>query len=444
MKTWLLHLWDRLSSSYWFVPALMVTLAGMLAFGMLAIDRDWPGTVKSGWFYTGGSAGARALLSTVAGSVITVAGVVFSITIATLTQASSQFGPRLLRNFMRDKGNQIVLGTFTATFFYCLLVLRAVRGLEDEEFVPNVSVTVAVLLAVGSLAVLIYFIDHICRSLQGPQVVAAVGIELERAVRRPYPTDIGQGPQQALGRPDQKFSPDSINHVPVLATENGYLQAIDEAGVIHLATEHDALLHLAVRPGDFVNKGNPLLFVEGATLDQPAKDSLIDMFFLGRQRTAEQDVEYSVRQLVEIAVRALSPGINDPFTAINCVDWLGAAISAVAEHGLPSPNRYDDEKHCRVIAKVSTFNGLTDAAFNQIRQYSGGSVAVTLRLLEVMLTIGKHLRTPAQCDTVKRHTEMIYQHGRACINEPADLAELDNRYHAAVEAIIPHNDPPAT
>ena len=181
------------------------------------------------------AAGARALLSTVGGSVITVAGVVFSITIAALTQASSQFGPRLLRNFMRDVGNQFVLGTFVATFFYCLLILRAVRGADDSSFVPNLSITVAVLMAAGSLAVLIYFIDHISRSLQGPQVVAAVGIELERAVSRPFPTGVAEASENESEISTDWDGADLEKGYNVAATDNGYLQAMNENGLLEIA-----------------------------------------------------------------------------------------------------------------------------------------------------------------------------------------------------------------
>ncbi len=263
MKTRLLHLWDRLTSSYWFIPTAMVVLAGLLAIGFLWVDRRWKAPTESDWIYTGGAAGARALLSTVAGSVITVAGVVFSITIATLTQASSQFGPRLLRNFMRDLGNQVVLGTFVATYFYCLLILRAIRGQDDTLFVPNLSITVAVLMAIASLAVLIYYIDHISRALQGPQVVAAVGIELQRALRRPFPAEMGKGSDN-VANPRQPPKGNGTGLTPIAAVKAGYLQAIDDDGLLECAQRHDLVLHLDCRPGDYVIVDSPLLHIEGA------------------------------------------------------------------------------------------------------------------------------------------------------------------------------------
>jgi uncharacterized membrane protein len=436
MKTRLLHLWDALTSSYWFVPALMVMLAGCAAFCSLWIDRHWKAPTSSDWIYTGGAAGARALLSTVAGSVITVAGVVFSITIATLTQASSQFGPRLLRNFVRDTGNQIVLGTFVATFFYCLLILRAVRGLDDAPFVPNLSITVAVLMAVGSLAVLIYFIDHISRALQGPQVVAAVGLELERSINKAFPTGVTtESEGQHLDA--QANNCLATNQTAVCAIENGYLQAIDDDGLFEVARQHDVVIHLACRPGDYIIRGDPLLTIEGSTiLDEAKRGGLAGLFFLGRQRTAEQDMEYSIRQLVEIGVRALSPGINDPFTAMNCIDWLGAAICAVARRGLPSPYRCDIDGKRRVVARVSTFAGLVDAAFNQIRQFGGESVAVSVRLLEALAAAAPHMKTDAQCKILVHHVEMVYRQSCQKVQEPSDLADIKDRYQSAITALV--------
>ena len=436
MRTRLLHLWDELTSSYWFVPTAMLVLAAAGAIGTLWVDRHWTAPTQSTWIYTGGPAGARSLLSAVAGSVITVAGVVFSITIATLVQASSQFGPRLLRNFMRDTGNQLVLGTFVATFVYCLLVLRSIRGEESYSFVPNVSVTVAVAMAIGSIGVLIFFFDHVSRSMQGPLIVAAVGAELERAIDKAYPADLGTGHPAGIAAPqaDPPARPEPA--VAVVAPASGYLQAVDADGLLGLATEADLMLRLSVRPGDYVTRGTPLLHCQSrAPLDEPARRQLAGLFILGRQRTAEQDVEYAVRQLVEIAVRALSPGINDPFTAVNCVDWLGAALAAAARHGLPGPNRYDDAGHLRVVANATTFDGLVSAALDQVRQYGADSVAVTIRLLEMLATLGPLATDPARRAALARQAELVYGQSRSSIPADIDKADVRDRYDRALAAL---------
>ncbi len=337
---------------------------------------------------------------------------------------------------MRDIGNQFVLGTFVATFFYCLLILRADRGMEDSSFVPNLSITVAVLMAVGSLAVLIYFFDRISRSLQGPQVVAAVGIELEREVSRPFPAGVAEASENESEISTDRDGADLEKGYNVAAKDNGYLQAMDEDGLLEIARSNDWIIRLACRPGDYIMKGRSLLRIEGASrCDEAMRGSMVNLFFLGRQRTAEQDMEYSVRQLVEIGVRTLSPGINDPFTAMNCLDWLGSAIGAVARHGLPSPRRYDDEGKLRVIAKVSTFSGPVDAAFNQIRQFGAESVAVSLHLLEVLASVAEQLRTDDQRKAVSHHVEMVYRQSCEKIHEQSDLTEIKVRYQSALAAL---------
>jgi uncharacterized membrane protein len=435
MKTRLLHLWDILTTSYWFVPTLMVMAAAGVSIGLLVTDRHIQlGPVSRRWLYSGGAEGARSLLSTIAGSIITVAGVVFSITIATLTQASSQFGPRLLRNFMRDTGNQIVLGTFLGTFLYCLLVLRSVYGTDSGGFVPNLSITFGVLLAVASLGVLIYFIHHVSQSIQAPNVVANVGRELERTMHRLFPDALGHGAPVPVPSEAELHQFDS--GTTVYASAPGYLQAIDSDGILNLATERDLRVRLLVRPGDFVMTQRPILLARSEShLEPEAIHALCEAFYVGSQRTQEQDAEYSIHQLVEIAVRALSPGINDPFTASTCVDWLGQAICSLCKQQFPTPWRYDEQGKLRVIAIVSDFGGMLDASFNQIRQYGVGSVAVTLRLLETLEKIAACAGTDQQRSELLRHAKMLEHPDEEPFGEKGDRVDLRQRFQAAMLAI---------
>ncbi|MEX0998785.1 MAG: DUF2254 domain-containing protein [Thermodesulfobacteriota bacterium] len=189
-------LWYNVGSSFWFLPALMVASSIAFSFIMIYVDANIvkvSGIESLGWIYENKPEGARALLSTVAGSMITVAGVVFSITIVALTLASTQYGPRLLGNFMRDKGNQVVLGTFIATFTYCLLILRTIRGGEDSSFIPHLSVTIGVLFAIFSISVLIYFIHHAATSIQASNVISGVSKNLKHTIDLTFPERIGQG-----------------------------------------------------------------------------------------------------------------------------------------------------------------------------------------------------------------------------------------------------------
>lgn len=435
MKTRLLHLWENLTSSYWFVPTLMAVGAVVLALALVELDRaTGDGWLKDTWFiYLGGPDGARALLSTVASSVITVAGVVFSITIAALTQASSQFGPLLLRNFMRDRGNQVVLGTFVATFIYCLLVLRTVYGQEDLSFVPHIAVTVATVLAVASIGVLIYFIHHVSLSLQAPQVIARAAHELRSAIDQAYPRDdSGNGRQDWTG-----FAPTG-QPCALMARRAGYLQAIEHGSLVEEAEKYDVVVHLRVRPGHFLTTGQ--LIAEAFPAERVPGDfggAVNGKLLLGSSRSPEQDVEFGVSQLVEIAVRALSTGVNDPFTAVHCVDWLGESLAEVARRPPPSPLRRDGQKKVRLIEDRSTFEGLTDAAFNQVRQHAQDSVAVTLRLLEAIARVAASARTPEHRRVLLRHVEMIHDQACTGFREKHDLAGVEERYHAARAALQP-------
>ncbi|WP_145279771.1 DUF2254 domain-containing protein [Tautonia plasticadhaerens] len=440
-----LHTWERQRTSYWFVPALMLAAGIGLAAGMLAIDRNSHlGPVLIPWFTAGGEEGARMLLSSVAGAVIIVAGVTFSITMLTLTQASSQFGPRMLRNFMRDAGNQAVLGTLVATFAYSLLVRRSIGG-DRQEQVPHLAVAVALLLALARMAALIFYIHNVSSSIQAPLVAADVWDDLDSAIRRMYPEGLGHErppsrPGGSASRLPEAFDRESI---AVTSAGTGYLQLVDVHRLMEVATSNDLRLKLLCRPGHFITRGNALLLAwppDAVTVEVIGR--LRKTFVLGPQRTPEQDVEFAVRQLVEIAVRALSPGTNDPFTAATCVDWLGDALCRIAEGGLHSPRRHDDAGMLRVVADVSDFAGVVDA-FDQIRQYGRDSVAVTVRLLEAIATVAGHLKAESQRNPLRRQAETIAHDASEALDSEKDRADVVDRYERAIAALDAGPDPKA-
>lgn len=441
MKSQIFHLWDTVNSSLWFIPTLMATVTVALSFATITLD----GAVKErlvdrmGWIWTGGPNGAREILSTIAGSMITVAGVVFSITVVVLALASSQFGPRLLRNFMRDRGNQIVLGTFISTFTYCLLVLRTIRGDDGaSEFVPHISVTLGIVLALVSLGVLIYFIHHVSVSIQAPIIIAKVAEELDRGIERLFPEKLGQSLGENTAPANGMDIPPELDRdgCAVPSCASGYLQAIDTEGMMQLATEKDLFLRVNHRPGEFVVQGgNSVLIWPRQSVDESLANEINALFIIGTQRTEEQDIEFSVHQLVEIAVRALSPGINDPFTAMTCVDRLGAALCRLAERKIPSPYRHDDKGKLRVIAKGATFAGITDAAFNPIRQYGRSSALVTLRLLDMLAVIAEHVRREEDRQALVRHALLIERASRDALKEQVERETVEELYRTVLEAL---------
>lgn len=438
MKVKLQKLWDTLNSSYWFVPTIMAVLAVALAFGMLTLERNGKdGPIENlGWVYTGGPEGARGLLSAVVGSMISVTATAFSILIVALQLASANFGPRLMRTFMQDRGNQIVLGTFISTFVYCLLILRAVRGQDYDIFVPQLSVTVGIVLALFSIGVLIYFINHASTIIQASHVINEVTIDLDQAIDRLYPAQLGQNTSPSkhhVGEIPTSFEWESQT---ICCNDNGYLQVIDEDKLMKLARENDLLLRVKPRPGKFVIHGSELIKAfPKERLEENIAEQLKSTFILGRERTEQQDIEFPITALVEIALRALSPGINDPFTAIRCIDRLSAGLSRLAQKEFPSPYRYDEEENLRVIANPVTFAELADAAFNQIRRYGQSDVAVTICLLDAIARIAPYTRNKKDKAALLRHAQMIERGAQEAASEEYDNVCIEERYKAVVEAL---------
>lgn len=419
-------LWDRLSTSYWFFPSVMTLSAAGLAIGLGALDesiqdRDYS---SSTWLWTGGPEGARMLLGSVAGAIITVASTVFSITIVALTLASNAFGPRLLRNFIRDRGNQFVLGTFTATFVYCLLVLRTVRGDSDAPFVPHVSITAALALTLVNVGVLIYFIHHVSTSIQADEVIAIAGHDLDQAIASLHDGD---------DEPNARAEALELRGagVPLTAPRSGYLQAIEEDRLLAVLGERDGVARLAFRPGHFIVEGAEIARVwvarEDGGLDEEARGELADAFLIDDRRTPLQDLEFSLHQLVEIAARALSPGINDPFTAATCIDWLGSGLCKLAARPPPGAHLLDEGGALRVIRRPFTFVGAIDAAFDPIRQNATESPHVLIHLMDTLLTLAACVENPEDRAAVLGHADKVRRAGRAW-PEARDQLDLVSRH----------------
>jgi uncharacterized membrane protein len=440
--TRLRNLGERLWTTFWFLPSLMTLAAVALSFGVIAVDNRVQSKVLREfspywWLYTGGAEGARTLLSSVAGSMMTVVGVAFSITIVSLQLASSQFGPRLLRNFMRDTGNQIVLGTFVATFMYCLLVLRTVRGEDgiDDTFVPHVAVTVGVMLAACSVAVLIYFIHHSAAAIQADNVVATVSADLDTTIDRLFPEPVGR----PAGAPTNAGLPEDFDTqaVPVPAPRTGYLQTVDPDQLMRMAQHHDLVLRLSVRPGQFVLGGTPvaLAWPPSRATEQITR-AAARAFTIGTQRTPSQDVEFGIWQLVEIAVRALSPGINDPHTANACVDRLAATLARIGPRPLPESRRCDEDGRLRVVADPVSKQSVVDAAFDEVRQAAARSVSVTIRLLEAIRIVAPHADGEMR-RALQAQASMIHHQSDAMAIDPRDLDDINARYSAAMAVLAP-------
>lgn len=440
MLPWVRQTWTSIRMSYWFLPTIMAIGAVILAILTVRFDElgatKWIGNV--GWMYTRGPEGARAILSTVAGSMITVAGVVFSITIVALSLASTQFGPRLLRNFVSDRGNQVVLGAFIATFVYCLLVLRTIRGQDSNEFVPHLSVTMAILLSLLSIGVLIFFIHHVASLIQAPNIIAKIGGELHEAIDCLYPEDVGESPKDVPGCRGPEDVPEDFEREahPVHADRHGYVESIRDESLIQLAAERGLVVRLLRRPGQYVVKGGPLALVwPGSAVDEELASHMRERFFLGSRQTPDQDLKFTLNQLVEIAVRALSPGINDPFTAMNCLDYLGGGLGHLARKEFPSRYRCDGEGHLRIVAIAPSFSDLADTALDEIRRYAKDSVAVLVKMMEMIESVHSLAYREEDRAALRRHALLVLQCADSLPDEGRRAVQAS--FHTA------HEDPQA-
>ncbi len=431
--------WNKVRSSLWFVPTLMAFGAVALSTAVIIIDSRLETAHSPSWniVFAGGQDGARAMLSTIAGSMIGVTGVVFSITIVTLSLASGQFGPRLLRNFMYDKGNQIVLGTFIGTFIFALLGLRTLDPTQPAENAPRLTVIVAGLLALASLAVLIYFIHHIATKIQADTVIADVAGEFEEAIDTLFPEALGTGGTPGGADPADIIAEVEAHGRPVFAPKSGYLQGVDADALMQLAGEADVIVRLHHRPGRFIVQGDALAHVWGVGgVDEKIIDKVAKSHIVGSRRTGEQDVEYPANQLVEIAARALSPGVNDPFTAMACIDRLGAGITRLASRNIPSACRYDEAGRLRVILERATFEGIVRTCFDPIREYGSGSVGVTKALLGALQTVARVGSMDESHRRVIREQMARLMHDfRDAHSEDADRGEVEAHFRRAIDAV---------
>lgn len=395
------QLFDRLRQSLWFLPTVAVIGAMVASVAMVQVDRLSPDIAsRFPLIFGGGPEGARGMLEAVAGTVIVAAATTFSITIVALTLTSSQFSPRVLRTFMGDRSNQLVLATFMATFVYAILVLRTIRTANEDgsgAFVPNVAVTGAILLAILSLGMLIYFIHHIATRIQVSEIAAAVATETLEAARRTYPAADATPADHEILHPADPLLAHDPGVLP--ARRSGYLADFNAGSIIAVAVEADAILRLEAAPGAWVQEHVTVFSVwpaERAT-DQLA-NQLDGHLTIGTQRSMSRDVGFGVQQLVDIGTKAISPGINDPTTAITCLDRLGQVLVEIGRRGDRDVGQADESGQLRLIAALESWPELVDLSFDQMRHFSIGMPIVTAHLVRTLGRISSavpgHRRPP--------------------------------------------------
>lgn len=430
-------LWARLNANYWFYPALFSVLAAVLAFAMLLLDRSGAAAFlnDSGWLAPARPKGAADMLTVMAGSMIGVAATVFSITIAAVAYASGNYGPRLLTNFMEDRGNQFSLATFIGSFVYALIVLRSVR-VEDETpaatadaaatalpgFTPQLSLLVAYLLLALCVAVLVYFLNHIPSSIRISKVLEGIGSRLLDMIRTTYPVEDSLGEaREGQGGED------------VVANGTGYVQLIDFAELLKIARESGGTYSLVVRTGDFVHRDLPLLRVSGCAA-KDVEGTVLACFTLGSNRTPEQDPQFLIDELVEIGLRALSPGINDPSTAITALHWLGAATAEIGRRDLRKDVCDTDGDDCPVIPRADSFEHYVERGFGSIRSAVATSPSAARIMLEALENAALPIRHTGRRELLRREGKALLEQARQSLTGP-DLDSVEERFGEFIERL---------
>lgn len=428
--------WEKLNSSFWFVPILMLLVAIGSAIGFIYFDSQFhynpdgilryllPATVDS----------ARSILTIIAGAMIGVAGTVFSITLVVLTLASSQLGSRLVRNFMYDKLNQIVLGSYVSSFVYCLIVLSSLKENESFQFIPAVSVIAALVSAIAGIVLLVIFIHHVSISIQSDKVISDISEAMSKSLRKLFPDDIGHEEEEKSTHDVEIQRKKFTFNQEIRSVKSGYLQSVDGDGLMNIAKENNCVFILHHRPGDFLVQDMIVCEVlSNEEFGNEKQKEVHNDFIIGKVRTPLQDAEFSIHQMVEVASRALSPGINDPYTAIACIDNLTSVMCYLTTVKFPSSYRYDSEDNLRLIADNHTFTGMLNASFSQIRQYAEKSPSVMIRLLEAMITINSFARTNNQKKQIFQHAEMVMTAAERTFLEKRDLEDLKDRFKILIQ-----------
>jgi len=418
------------------MPSLIVMDSIVVALALIEADSVWGEHLRAQWprLFGVGAEGARQMLSTLAGSMMTVMGITFSMTLLALTLASSQYTSRVLRNFMRSRVTQVTLGTFAGIFVYCLIVLRTIHG-GEAEFVPSLAVFFAFVLAIGGVGVLIFFIHHIASSIQASSIIASIAHETIAAIERLFPEKPGHGPEEDEGQDQALQSLDKRTWYAVPAAVSGYIQSVDNDALLGLARDSKTIVRMERGIGEFVVQNTALASL---ALTYPPDQAMIAAlnraYSISHLRTVEQDLAFGIRQIVDIALKALSPGVNDTSTAVMCVDYLTAILARLTVRQFPPSRRYDGET-LRVVAIVSRFEGLLAEAFDQIRASAEANVAILARMLGALNTIGSLTTRPSHLRALDEQVQWIAELGDRTIEATHDRARVEKRLSEVRETL---------
>jgi uncharacterized membrane protein len=439
------RIWDSLQGSLWFVPLVIVTFYLVMSFVMVALDRALGDQAVRDLpvLFEAGPEGTRDMLSTIAGSVLSVAAVAFSFTIVVFSFASSQYASRTIHNFMDDNTNQVVLGMLLGTFVYCLLILRTVRLESDHPFVPLLSTSAALIMAIVDLALFVLFIHHISEAIQAYHIIDRVGLTTRKSIESLYP----QHHHTALSEEQVGGLVDEHDMAEVRARTGGYIQAADTDFLMHLSERHDLLIVMHKGVGRFVVSDETLALVGPAARVTPSLErSVRSAFALGKHRTILQDPQYGLLLLSDIAIKAMSPAINDPNTAVMSLNEISSVLRALAGRDLPRHILCGANGAARVVSLGPNFESMASQAFDQIRRYGMSDATVAAKMLDVIAEVAERTGLESQRAALTEHViairedadrKLLSMRDRAYLNERLALAVATLGIEAAVQPLTP-------
>ena len=398
--------WDRLKVSFWFAPLVMAIGAVLLAWLIYYIDGLIPNSLlqNSRLVLSGTPGELRTALIGMASSILATAGVVFTLLTLPLSTVAAQYGSRLLRVFLGDRTTQLVLGTFVATFVYCVAAALSILPTQVEPNGPQLTVTFGLFLMLASFASLILLVQHISTMLQAPNIAAAAGAELRDVILAEIPEQVTSNNECKDGSAIIPASLDEKTGYAIRVRRAGSIQYIDPQYLLALAGEHNLVIRLLHKPGHIMWRGEQVALVWPADqVDEELDHQIRDAFRIGNGRTPTQDVAYAVNQLVEMAVRAMSPAINDPFTAMTCLDYIGEGLALFSKQGEKGSCYYDQNNQLRLVLEPVTFVELLDGAFDMLRHASCDNATVLLHMLEIIEDVSMEVRSVAAHEELLRH-----------------------------------------
>lgn len=406
----------------------------VLAFALIEVD----GRIKREWLiaypriFGLGADGSRGMLTAIAGSMLTVAALAFSLTLSIIAQASGQYTPRILRNFMRDRINQFILGYFVSVFAYCLIILRTIRGADEIKFVPSLGVVVGLILAIGGIIVLIFFIHHIATSLQVTNIVKGIEVETSEVIETIFPEQMGEAADEDEKEQAEKVE-ELVDWYRVESLLSGYIQYVNTDALLEFACENDLYLRMDHGIGQFVVEGTTLVS-SSKSVDKDSVTKINGFYSIYRYRTIEQDVGYGIRQIVDIALKALSPGINDTTTAIICIDYLAVIVGKIADRKLPTTTRLKDGE-IRVFVKSPNFRKYMETAFDQIRINGKANLAILTRLLKTLSIVGERTTSESRKEIVREHLVLTKEFADETLQTEHEKKQFENLYTKELEKI---------